>query len=94
MFTPAFSEYVASGGPLKDAGARLVFEISTVFANYRITTEILAASIRNPVQLTECLLAGADIVTVPAAVLATVAEHLLTSEGMVVFAEDAQAFGG
>ena len=29
------SEYVASGGPLKDAGARLIFEIATVFANYR-----------------------------------------------------------
>ncbi|MDB4981711.1 MAG: hypothetical protein JWM82_2463, partial [Myxococcales bacterium] len=32
------SEYVAAGGPLRDAGARLIFEIATVFANYRITT--------------------------------------------------------
>jgi transaldolase len=87
------SEYVASGGPLKDAGARLIFEIATVFANYQITTEILAASVRNPVQLTECLLAGADILTVPAGVLATVAEHPLSSEGMLAFAEDAKAFG-
>jgi transaldolase len=87
------SEYVASGGPLKDAGARLIFELSTVFANYQITTEILAASVRHPVQLTECLLAGADILTVPAAVLATVAEHPLSSEGMLAFAEDAKAFG-
>ncbi len=87
------SEYVASAGPLKDAGARLIFEIATVFANYQITTEILAASIRNPVQLTECLLAGADILTVPAAVLATVAEHPLSSEGMLAFAKDAKAFG-
>jgi transaldolase len=87
------SEYVASGGPLKDAGARLIFELATVFANYQITTEILAASVRNPVQLTECLLAGADILTVPAAVLATVAEHPLSSEGMLAFAEDAKAFG-
>ena len=38
------SEYVASGGPFKDAGARLIFEIATVFANYQITTEILAAA--------------------------------------------------
>jgi len=87
------SEYVASGGDLKDAGARLIFEIATVFANYQITTEILAASFRNPVQLTECLLAGADILTVPAAVLATVADHPLSDEGMTVFAEDAKAFG-
>ncbi len=87
------SEYVASGGALKDAGARLIFEISTVFANYQIKTEILAASFRNPVQLTECLLAGADILTVPAAVLATVADHPLSDEGMKAFAEDSKAFG-
>lgn len=87
------SAYVASGGPLKDAGARLIFEIATVFANYQITTEILAASIRNSVQLTECLLAGADILTVPAAILATVADHPLSDEGMKSFTDDARAFG-
>jgi len=87
------SEYVASGGALKDAGARLIFEIATVFANYQITTEILAASFRNPVQLTECLLAGADILTVPANILQTVADHSLTDEGMKSFVEDAKAFG-
>jgi transaldolase len=87
------TEYVASGGAIKDAGARLIFEIATVFANYRITTEVLAASIRNPVQLTECLLAGADILTVPAAVLSTVADHPLSDEGMKAFAQDATAFG-
>ncbi len=86
--------YVAAGGPLQDAGARLIFEIATVFANYRITAEILAASIRNPVQLTECLVAGADILTVPAAVLATVADHPLSDEGMISFAKDAKTFAG
>jgi transaldolase len=87
------SEYVASGGPVKDAGARLIFEIATVFANYRITTEILAASFRNQVQLTECLLAGPDILTVPANVLMTVADHPLSDEGMKAFVEDSKAFG-
>jgi transaldolase len=87
------SEYVASGGAIKDAGARLIFEIATVFANYQIATEILAASFRNQVQLTECLLAGPDILTVPANVLGTVADHPLSDEGMKAFAEDAKAFG-
>ena len=87
------TEYVASGGPLKDAGARLIFEIATVFANYQITTEILAASFRNPVQLTECLLAGADILTVPTSVLTTVTDHPLSDEGMKGFVEDSKAFG-
>jgi transaldolase len=86
--------YVAGGGPLQDAGARLIFEIATVFANYRVTTEILAASIRNPAQLAECLVAGADILTVPAAVLATVADHPLSDEGMAAFARDAKTFTG
>jgi len=89
----ANTEYVASGGSIKDAGARLIFEIATVFANYQITTEILAASIRNPVQLTECLLAGADILTVPAAILQTVADHPLSDDGMKSFVEDSKAFG-
>jgi len=87
------SEFVASGGALKDAGSRLIFEIATVFANYQIKTEILAASFRNQVQLTECLLAGADILTVPAAVLNTVADHPLSDEGMKAFVEDSKAFG-
>jgi transaldolase len=39
------------------------------------------------------LLAGADILTVPAAVLATVADHPLSDEGMKAFVEDAKAFG-
>jgi len=86
--------YVASGGALKDAGVRLIVEIATVFANYRITTEILAASIRNPVQLTECFVAGADIVTVPANVLGQLADHPLSDEGMQTFVADAKAFEG
>jgi transaldolase len=90
----ANSEYVASGGPRKDAGARLIFEIASAFANYQITTEILAASIRNPVQLTECLLAGADILTVPAPVLQGVADHPLSDDGMKAFLEDSKAFSG
>ncbi len=88
----ANSEFVASGGEARDAGPRLIFEIATMFANYGITTEILAASIRNPVQLTECLLAGADILTVPANVLNTVADHPLSDAGMVGFLEDSKAF--
>src|SRR5258708_16862623 len=87
------SEYVAAGGPVKDAGVRLIFEIATVFPNYQITSEILAATLRTPVQLTECLLAVADILTLPAKVLQTVADHPLSDAGMKAFSEDAKAFG-
>ncbi|WP_372719424.1 transaldolase family protein [Immundisolibacter sp.] len=86
------TEYVACGGSRQDSGSRLVQEIVTVFAHYDIRTEVLAASIRNPAQLTEMLLAGADILTVPAAILAGVADHPLTDLGMQAFCADAEVF--
>ena len=88
----ANSEFVASGGPRKDAGARLIHEIATIYANYDIKTLVLAASFRNPVQVTECLLAGADILTVPADVLNTVADHPLSDAGMTSFVADSKVF--
>lgn len=84
--------YVAGDGARLDAGTRLVHEIVAVFANYDIHTEVLAASIRNAVQLSEMLLAGADILTVPAALLHGVADHPLSDAGLRSFADDAQVF--
>ncbi|MCL5271626.1 MAG: hypothetical protein M1457_13975 [bacterium] len=86
------SEYVASAGARKDTGVRLIHEICAIFSNYDIQSLVLASSLRNPVQLTECLLAGADILTVPAEVLKTVPDHPLTDAGMISFNDDAQAF--
>ncbi|MBN2376461.1 MAG: hypothetical protein JXD22_08675 [Sedimentisphaerales bacterium] len=86
------SEYVACGGDRKDIGPRLIQEISAIFTNYDIHTEILAASFRNFSQLTECLLAGADILTVPANILQKVCDHPLTEAGMATFFEDSKAF--
>ena len=88
----ANTAYVAAGGDRKDAGIRLINEIVAVFINYRITTEVLAASFRNAVQVMECLLAGADILTVPAPLLMGVADHPLSDEGMKAFYEDSQVF--
>ena len=53
---------------------------------------MLAASFRNAVQITECLLAGADILTVPAALLNGVADHPLTDAGMSAFVADSKVF--
>lgn len=88
------TEYVACGGSRQDSGSRLVQEIVTVFAHYDICSEVLAASIRNAAQLTEMLLAGADILTVPANILAGVADHPLTDLGMQAFCADAAVFSG
>lgn len=86
------TEYVASGGERKDAGTRLIREIAQTFAVYDIKTEILAASFRNAAQVAECLLAGADILTVPSDLLMGVADHPLSLEGMASFDADAKAF--
>lgn len=84
--------YVAASGARMDAGVRLIHEIAVVFANYDINTEVLAASFRNGVQIPECLLCGADILTIPAPILMGVADHPLTDEGMQAFLEDSKAF--
>ena len=88
----ANSAYVAMDGARKDSGIRLINEIVAIFNNYRIKTEVLAASFRNAVQVTECLMAGADILTVPAPILMGVADHPLTDEGMVAFVADSKVF--
>jgi len=84
--------YVATDGARKDAGIRLIHELSVIFSNYDIKTEILAASFRNDVQVQESLLCGADILTVPAPILMRVAEHPLTEAGFKAFNEDSKAF--
>ena len=86
------TEYVACGGDRKNIGPRLIREIVTVFANYDIRTQVLAASFRNFVQLSECLLAGADVLTVPASILQQVAKHPITEAGMQTFFDDSKAF--
>ena len=86
------TEYVASGGDRKNIGIRLIQEISVIFTNYDIQCEILAASFRNFAQVSECLLAGADILTVPPQLLENVPFHPLTQAGMKTFVEDSKVF--
>ena len=70
-------------------GIRLVETIGAVFRNYpEIHTEIIAASIRNPIHVTDCALAGADIATVPYKVLVQMTRHPLTDAGIEKFKAD------
>ncbi len=71
------------------SGVDLVEQIVTIFRNYDIrNTKILAASIRNPRQLREVALAGADIATIPMDVAEKLVTHYKTREGMKKFVED------
>lgn len=69
-------------------GIDLVEKISAVFSNYNIKTEIIAASVRNPIHIIDCALAGADIATIPYSVIEQCMKHPLTSAGIDKFKED------
>jgi transaldolase len=70
------------------SGVDLVSQIAEIFENYVIESEIIAASIRNPRQVREVALAGADIATLPFSVIEKTLIHYKTMEGMEKFTLD------
>jgi len=79
-------------GRLDDAGAdgmELVREIRTIYDNYPdLKTQILAASIRNVLHVKQAAMIGADVATVPPAVLRALVAHPLTDKGLQLFLAD------
>lgn len=76
-------------------GVDLIRDIADIFAVADdIDTKIICASIRNPIHITDCALAGADIATVPFKVLRQMINHPLTDAGIVKFQEDYKAVFG
>jgi len=74
-------------------GNDLIHEIATVFDNYdAITSEIIVASIRNPLHVVEPALSGAHIFTIPGNVLTQMEKHPLTDNGIAAFLKDAEKF--
>ncbi|MGN1400494.1 MAG: fructose-6-phosphate aldolase [Bacillus sp. (in: firmicutes)] len=69
-------------------GVSLVEDIANIFAIHDIDTEIIAASIRNPMHITEAALAGAHIATVPFKVIKSLFHHPLTDKGIEAFLSD------
>ena len=75
-------------------GVELIRQIADMFAVAGIDTEIIAASVRHPMHVTQCALAGADIATVPFKVLEQMTHHPLTDAGIVKFKNDYKAVFG
>jgi len=75
-------------------GVDLIGEIAQIFAVSDIETEIIAASVRTPIHVTDCALAGADIATVPYSVIIKMTKHPLTDIGIEKFQEDYKAVFG
>ena len=75
-------------------GMDLVRDIAEIFAVHGIETEIIAASVRNPIHVIEAAKAGADIATIPYNLVIQMLKHPLTDQGLEKFKEDwAAAFG-
>lgn len=71
-------------------GLNLIEEIRIIFDNYDFRTEILAASIRNPMHIINCAKIGADVITSPLASILSLVKHPLTDTGLAQFVADAQ----
>jgi len=69
-------------------GMHLIKEIKTIFSNYNFETQILVASIRHPLHVIEAAKIGADVVTLPPAVLDKMLKHPLTDIGLTNFLAD------
>ena len=75
-------------------GIELINTISEIFMVHNIETEIIAASVRNPIHVQDCAMAGADIATVPYKVIMQMLKHPLTDEGIKKFQADYEAVFG
>ena len=79
---------------ISQPGIQLIEDIVGIFSNYDIQTEIICASVRNPIHITDCALAGADIATVPYKVIEQMVHHSLTYAGIEKFQKDYKAVFG
>jgi len=82
------SPFVGRLDDLAHEGLLLVEQIVEIYSNYAFDTEIIVASIRNPLHVLESALMGADIATIPFNVLSKLAAHPLTDKGLKAFLDD------
>ncbi|MBU0623657.1 MAG: fructose-6-phosphate aldolase [Candidatus Thermoplasmatota archaeon] len=82
------SPFVGRLDDISHDGMALVRDIVTIFRNYGFKTQVIAASMRHPVHVTEAALAGAHVATVPYDVLKKMLKHNLTDEGIQKFLKD------
>ncbi len=82
------SPFVGRLDDLSQDGLVLVDQMVTIFDNYDYETEIIVASVRNPLHVLDSALMGADIATIPFSVLAKLAAHPMTDKGIKAFMAD------
>lgn len=82
------SPFIGRLDDIAQEGLLLVEQIVEIYSNYAFDTEIIVASIRNPLHVLESALMGADIATIPFNVLSKLAAHPLTDKGLKAFLDD------
>jgi len=82
------SPFVGRLDDLSQEGMLLVEQIVGIYSNYAFDTEVIVASIRNPLHVLDSALIGADIATIPFNVLKKLASHALTDKGIKAFLDD------
>ncbi len=82
------SPFVGRLDDISHVGMELVEQIDTIYQNYAYETEIIVASIRNPLHVLEAALVGADISTIPLKVMKQLMKHSLTDVGLKKFLQD------
>ncbi len=82
------SPFVGRLDDISQTGMELVAQILEIYQNYIFETEILVASVRNPLHVLEAALMGADVATIPFKVVDQLAQHPLTDIGMKKFLDD------
>jgi transaldolase len=85
------SPFVGRLDDISQDGMGIIDEIRTIFDNYGYTSEIIVASVRNPIHVLNSALIGADIATIPFSVMIQLAKHPLTDAGIKKFLEDWQS---
>lgn len=83
------SPFIGRLDDISTSGMELVRQIVTIYDNYGYLTEVIVASVRNPMHVAESAMAGADIATIPYSVIKQLANHPLTDSGLKKFMEDA-----
>lgn len=82
------SPFIGRLDDIAQDGMQLIRDIVQIYDNYGFATEVLAASIRHPMHIVDCALAGADVATIPFKVLQQLVKHPLTDKGLDAFLAD------
>ncbi len=82
------SPFVGRLDDISEEGMQLIDQIAQIYSNYKFDTEILVASIRNPLHVRDAALIGADVCTIPFSVIQQLVKHTLTDIGLAKFAKD------